>query len=70
MILCLIRSLFNMAFRVAVVGMLIKSSLDIISVNEETPKTIVKRTKILMDASRDYLGINIEQSVLRYVLKH
>ena len=44
MILCLIKSLFNLIFRFAIVAILVKSSLDIISVNEETPKVMVQRT--------------------------
>ena len=70
MIFCAIRCFFNMVFRLAVVGILIKSSLDIISVNEQTPRILVHRTKYLMEAFRDSFGIHIEQDVLRYVMRN
>ena len=60
----------NFVFRLAVVFLLLKSSLDIISTNEETPGVIVKRTKYFMELSREKLGVNVEYSFLRYVIFH
>jgi hypothetical protein len=59
MIVGLFKSLLTMALRLLVVGLLIKSSLDIIAVNEETPRMIVHRSKYFYDLIRDNLGINL-----------
>jgi hypothetical protein len=71
MILCLIKSFFGLVFRLLVVGLLIKSSLDIIAVNKETPKLIVERSTYFNDIFRDKLGINLgHDCFLRNVVKH
>ena len=57
--------------RLSVVGILLKSSLDIIALNQETPKLIVDRTHHILDFMRDTLSINIDYGVTtRFVMKH
>lgn len=71
MILCLLKSLFGLGLRLLIVGSLIKSSLDIIAINVETPKLIVERSRYFTDVFRDQLGINLDPDLFfMNVLKH
>lgn len=71
MIGCMIKSTFGFALRFAVVSILIKSSLEIISINENTPKLFVERTGYLTGILRDKMSINFDHdTVLRYVTLH
>ena len=60
MIGTLLCTLWGVVVRLAVVSLLIKSSLDIIAINNHTPRLIVERSRYFFDVFQNQLGLSFD----------
>ena len=58
MVKCYLACLFRFCARLMVVAALIKSGLDVVLINQDTPRTIVQRSHILLSRLQECIYID------------
>ena len=64
---CILKSTLMFLFRFMVVACLFKSGLDIVIVNNDTPKTIVSKTHTILTRMQRYVYVD-QDIVMRNVM--